>query len=138
MNDLEFSRKMTEIISTLIGKKVLNKGLGEGTVVEVGEHVKVNFNGTIKTMTKDRFFDYNRPIDTSILDEIESARKSHEEFLEEQRIKAEKRAAELAEQRRKEAEERKKLPDVSLKPRSRSTRNLDQTIILLYLTRHLS
>ena len=122
MNDLEFSRKMTEIISSLIGKKVLNKGLGEGTVVEVGEHVKVNFNGTIKTMTKDRFFDYNRPIDTSILDEIESARKSHEEFLEEQRIEAEKRAAELAEQRRKEAEERKKLEEASRrKPKAKKS-----------------
>ena len=122
MNDLEFSNKMTEIISTLIGKKVVNKGLGEGTVVEVGNYVKVDFNGTIKTMTKDKFFDYNRPIDTSILDEIESARKSHEEFLEEQRIEAAKRAAELDEQRRKEAEERKKLEDASRrKPKAKKS-----------------
>lgn len=122
MNDLEFSSKMKEIISTLIGKKVVNKGLGEGRVVEVGDHVIVDFNGTIKTMTKDKFFDYNRPIDTSILDEIESARKSHEEFLEEQRIEAAKRAAELDEQRRKEAEERKKLEDASRrKPKAKKS-----------------
>ena len=74
MNDLEFSRKMTEIILSLIGKKIVNKGLGEGTVVEVGDHVKADFNGTIKTMTKDRFFDFNKPADESILGEIESAK----------------------------------------------------------------
>lgn len=113
MNDLEFSRKMTEIISSLIGKKIVNKGLGEGTVVEVGDRVKADFNGTIKTMTKDRFFDFNKPADESILGEIESAKKLHDEYLEEQRIEAAKRAAELAEQRRKEAEERKKLEDAS-------------------------
>ena len=113
MNDLEFSNKMTEIILTLIGKKVVNKGLGEGTIVEVGNYVEVDFNGTIKTMTKDKFFDYNRPIDTSILNEVETAKNSHDEYLKEQRIEAAKRDAELAEKRRKEIEERKKLEGAS-------------------------
>ena len=113
MNDLEFSRKMTEIISSLIGKKVVNKGLGEGIVLNVDSLVKVDFKGTIKTMTKDRFFDFNKPADESILGEIESTKKLHNEYLEEQRLEAAKRASELAEQRRKEAEERKKLEDAS-------------------------
>ena len=113
MNDLEFSNKMTEIISTLIGKKVVNKGLGEGTVVEVGNYVKVDFNGTIKTMTKDKFFDYNRPADEAILSEVENAKNSNDEYLKEQRIEAAKRDAELAEKRHKETEERKKLEDAS-------------------------
>ena len=113
MNDLEFSNKMTEIISTLIGKKVVNKGLGEGTVVEVGDYVEVDFNGTIKTMTKDKFFDYNRPADEAILSEVENAKNSHDEYLKEQRIEAAKRDAELAEKRHKETEENKKLEDAS-------------------------
>lgn len=122
MNDLEFSSKMTEIISTLIGKKVANKGLGEGTVVEVGDHVIVDFNGNIKTMIKDRFFDFNKPADESILGEIESAKKLHDEYLEEQRIEAAKRAAEITEQRRKETEERKKLEDASRrKPKAKKS-----------------
>lgn len=122
MNDLEFSSKMTEIISTLIGKKVANKGLGEGTVVEVGDHVIVDFNGTIKTMIKDRFFDFNKPADESIFGEIESAKKLHDEYLEKQRIEAAKRAAEIAEQRRKEIEERKKLEDASRrKPKAKKS-----------------
>lgn len=122
MNDLEFSSKMTEIISSLIGKKVVNRGLGEGTVVEVGDYVKVDFDGTIKTMTKDRFFDFNKPSDESILGEIESAKKSYDEYLEGKRIEAAKRAAELAEQRRKEAEEHKKSEEASKrKPKAKKS-----------------
>ena len=122
MNDLEFSSKMTEIISSLIGKKVVNRGLGEGTVVEVGDYVKVDFDGTIKTMTKDRFFDFNKPSDESILGEIESAKKSYNEYLEEKRIEVAKRAAELAEQRRKEAEEHKKSEEASKrKPKAKKS-----------------
>ena len=113
MNDLEFSSKMTEIFSSLIGKKVVNRGLGEGTVVEVGDYVKVDFDGSIKPMPKNRFFDFNKPSDESILGEIESAKKSYNEYLKEKRIEAEKRAAELAEQRRKEAEEHKKSEEAS-------------------------
>ena len=86
MNDLEFSSKMTEIFSSLIGKKVVNRGLGEGTVVEVGDYVKVDFDGSIKPMPKNRFFDFNKPSDESILGEIESAKKS---YLEKKRIEAE-------------------------------------------------
>ncbi len=114
MNDLEFSSKMTEIISKLIGKKVTNiGGLGEGTVVEVEDYVMVDFNGTIRRMVKDSFFDFFKPADESILGEIESAKRSHDEYIEEQRKEAAKRAAELAEQRRKEAEERKKQEEAS-------------------------
>lgn len=122
MNDLEFSRKTTEIISKLIGKNVVNKGLGEGMVVEVGEHVMVDFNGTIKRMAKDIFFDFNKPADKAILSEVETAKKSHDEYLKEQSIEAAKREAELAEKRRKETEERKKLEDASRrKPKAKKS-----------------
>ncbi|MGM9969499.1 MAG: hypothetical protein ACI35S_03780 [Anaeroplasma sp.] len=92
---------------------MVNKGLGTGTVVEVGNYVKVDFNGTVKILAKDKFFDYNKPEDQSVLSEIDEAVKEHNLYVEEQRKEAANRAAELAEQRRKEAEERKKVEETS-------------------------
>lgn len=122
MNDLEFSKKLNEIITRMIGLSVSNKGLGEGTIIEVGDYVKVNFNGTIKNMTKDKFFEYNKPLDSSLLVELNDIVNQHNEYVEEQRKEAAKRAAELAEQRRKEAEERKKQEEASRrKPKAKKS-----------------
>lgn len=122
MNDLEFLKVMNDIIISLVGKQVQNKGLGTGTVVEVDNYVKVDFNGTVKVLAKDRFFDYNKPVDESILTEVVSAVEKHDAYLEEQCKESAKRAAELAEQRCKEAEERKKREESSRrKPKAKKS-----------------
>lgn len=122
MNDLEFSKIINEIIKGMVGSCVINKGLGNGTIIEVGDYVKVDFNGTIKTMIKNKFFEYNKPLDASVLAELDEAVKEHNEYVEAQRLEASKRAAELAEQRRKEAEERKKQEEVSRrKPKAKKS-----------------
>lgn len=113
MNDLEYSNKIKEILSGLVGREVTHKDFGKGTVVEIGEHVKVDFNGTVKKFVKENFFDFNTPVDQSVILEIEAVNKEHEIYVEEKRKEAAKRAAELAEQRRKEAEERKKQEEAS-------------------------
>lgn len=122
MNDLEFAKKMNDIVVGLVGKQIVNKGLGAGTVVEVGSYVKVDFNGTVKTLAKDRFFDFNKPADQSVILEIDEAVKEHNVYVEEQRKEAVKRASELEEQRRKEAEERKKQEESSRrKPKTKKS-----------------
>lgn len=103
MNDLEFNKRMDELVELLVGKKVINNGLGEGTVIEVGDRVTVEFSGTKKTLTRENFFNYNKPVDESLLSELDQATKAHDVFVEERRIEAEKHAKELAEQRRKNA-----------------------------------
>ena len=77
--------KIKEILTGLLGKEVINKGLGKGTIVEIGEHVKVDFNGTIKDMSKEKFFNFNKPTDQSVALEIETAIKEHEAYVEENR-----------------------------------------------------
>lgn len=122
MNKIEFSNKMNEIFTGLVGKQVVNKGLGNGIVVEAGTYVKVDFNGTVKTFAKDKFFDYNKPTDKSILTEVASAVKEQEVYVEKQRKEAAKRAAELAKQRGKEAEERKKQEEATRrKPKAKKS-----------------
>ena len=122
MNNLEYSNKIKEILTGLVGKEVTNKRFGKGTIVEIGEHVKVNFNGTVKNMTKEKFFDFNTPADQSVILEIEAINKEHEIYVEEKRKETAKRAAELAEQRRKEADERKKQEEASRrKPKAKKS-----------------
>ena len=75
MNNLEYSNKIKEILTGLVGKEVTNKRFGKGTIVEIGEHVKVDFNGTVKNMTKEKFFDFNTPADQSVILEIEAINK---------------------------------------------------------------
>lgn len=113
MNDLDFLNKMNEIITGMEGAKVINKGFGTGIIIEVGECVKVDFNGTVKIMARNNFFNFNKPVDESFFKEVDNAVKEHDIYVEEQRKEEEKRAAELAEQRRKEAEERKKQEESS-------------------------
>lgn len=122
MNDLEYSNKIKEILAGLVGKEVTNKVLGKAMVVEIGEYVKVDFNGTVKKFVKESFFDYNTPADQSVILKIEEVNKEHEIYVEEKRKEAVKRAAELAEQRRKEAEERKKQEEASRrKPKTKKS-----------------
>ena len=124
MNDIEYSNKIKEILTGLVGKEVTNKVLGKGTVVEIGEHVKVDFNGTVKNMTKEKFFDFNTPADQSVILEIEAINKEYEIYVEEKRKERAKRAAILAEKRRKEAEERKKKEEASRrKPKAKKSFN---------------
>ena len=122
MNDLEYLNKIKEILSGLVGKEVTHKVFGNGTVVEIGEDVKVDFNGTVKKFAKESFFDYNTPADQSVILKIEEVNKEHEIYVEEKRKEAVKLAAELAEQRRKEAEERKKQEEASRrKPKAKKS-----------------
>ena len=88
MNNLEYSNKIKEILTGLVGKEVTNKRFGKGTIVEIGEHVKVDFNGALKIMTKEKFFDFNTPADQSVILEIEAINKEHEIYVEEKRKKA--------------------------------------------------
>ena len=122
MNDLEYSNKIKEILTGLVGKEITNIGLGKGTIVEIGEHVKIDFNGTVRDIAKENFFDFNTPADQSVILEIEAINKEHEIYVEEKRKERAKRAAELAEKRRKEAEERKKKEEASRrKPKAKKS-----------------
>lgn len=124
MNDLEYLNKIKEILTGLVGKEITNIGLGKGTIVEIGEHVKIDFNGTVRDIAKENFFDFNTPADQSVVLEIKAINKEHEIYVEEKRKERAKRAAELAEQRRKEAEERKKQEEASRrKPKAKKSFN---------------
>ena len=122
MNDLEYSNKIKEILTGLVGKEITNIGLGKGTIVEIGKYVKIDFNGTVRDIAKENFFDFNTPADQSVILEIEAINKEHEIYVEEKRKERAKRAAELAEKRRKEAEERKKQEEASRrKPKAKKS-----------------
>ena len=122
MNDLEYSNKIKEILAGLVGKEITNIGLGKGTIVEIGEYVKIDFNGTVRDIAKENFFDFNTPANQSVILEIEAINKEHEIYVEEKRKERAKRAAELAEKRRKEAEERKKKEEASRrKPKAKKS-----------------
>lgn len=113
MNKIEFLNKKNTILASLLGKEIFNNVFGKGIILEIGEHVKVDFSGTVKTMAKDQFFDFNRPIDQKINDEIDLIVKEHEIYLKKKEHEAKVRREELIERVRKESEKQKILEESS-------------------------